>query len=342
MIDVTLSFFVTLALFALVLALRRNKRYLILWGIAIGISILLKSILGFFPLVISIVFLIATKRWEIFYNLWFLVGGVIALGVGCSWYVHQYLFFGSPFLDVHFGWLILDRGFGGTPEPWYAHLSFLRDLLRHYWPWFPVFALGLYQFLRMALQKDENALLLVSWSLITLGVMSLTHQRILWYVMPVFPAAAIICGFVINGWLSETGRLKTIRWIAMTGLGASLVMNLTPLQLSSQREVDIRTIAPLVRHLVPQGATLTAFRYTYHSLNNPLLFYSDHAARPIFQNMSDLREAFNSDEALVCVVKAEDLDSILREIPNTFVVKRTSGACLIANRHFDVSWARTL
>ena len=56
MIDVTLSFFVTLAFVALTFALRRDSRYFLVWGLAIAICVLLKSILGFFPLLITAAF----------------------------------------------------------------------------------------------------------------------------------------------------------------------------------------------------------------------------------------------------------------------------------------------
>jgi 4-amino-4-deoxy-L-arabinose transferase-like glycosyltransferase len=341
MIDVTLSFFVTLALFALVIALKHDERYFILWGLSISVCILLKSVLGFFPPLITAVYLTVTGRWKVFFNKWFLIGSGLAVSIGCSWYVHQYMTFGNTFIDVHFGWLILQRGFKLGPEPWYGHLSYIEDLLRYYWPWVPVFAWSLYRFLRLTIKKDQNALLLMCWVLLYVGIMSLTQSRMLWYVMPIFPAAAIMCGSIIDGWLTEARRLKIARAVLLLGILVALIINLTPIQLSSVRERDIRTIAPYVRHLARHDVKLIGFGYTFHSLNNPLLFYSDHAARPIYDAFEDLTKQFADSQSVACVVGAEHLDSIVARLSNAYVIKRTDGACLIANKQFDVSGVTT-
>jgi 4-amino-4-deoxy-L-arabinose transferase-like glycosyltransferase len=337
MIDVTLTFFVTLALFALVLAIRRDTRCFLLWGLAISVSILLKSILGFFPLLITIVFLLTTGRWSLFLNPWFLIGSVLIVTLGCSWYVHQYLTFGSAFLDLHFKWLIIHRGFQLDPEPWYAHLSYFRDLLRHYWPWVPVFAWSLTQFIPRAFRRDENALILTCWVLLYLGVMSLTQSRILWYVMPIFAATAIMCGQTLHGWLGEQRRVKTARWVFVGGMVAALILNLTPLRVSSVREQDIRTLAPYVKHLAAQGVGLTGFGYTFHALNNPLLFYSDNAARTLYKDYSELAARFTDSTSQMCIVGPGQLDSVLSHAPHAHVLRKTGGAALIATRPFDVA-----
>lgn len=341
MIDITLSLFVTLALFALVLALRRDKRCFVLWGLAISVSVLLKSVLGFFPLLITVVYMLLTGRWKMMLDKWFLIGSGIVLTIGCSWYIHQYLTFGEMFLSVHFGWLIMQRGFQLEPEPWYAHLSYIEDLLRHYWPWVPVFAWSLYRFIRLALKRDDNALLLTCWILLYLSIMSLTQSRMLWYIMPIFPAAAIICGHTVRGWLGEPRSEKAARWIVLVGVVIGMIINLTPIQLSSVRERDIRTIAPYVRHLASQNVRLIAFGYTFHSLNNPLLFYSDNAARPIYMSYDDLAIHFNDTTLLMCVINVDKLDSVLARVPNAYVLRKTEGASLIANRPFDVTNVRT-
>lgn len=341
MIDVTLSFFVMAAMLALVLALRGEKRYYLLWGLSIAVCILLKSVLGFFPLVISVGFLLVTRQWRAMLGKWFLAGLVLALGLGCSWYVHQYLSFGEAFRDIHFGWLILERGFRLEPEPWHAHLSYLEDLLRYYWPWLPVFAWSLYRCVRLALRKDENALLLLCWVVAYVGVMSMTQSRMFWYVMPIFPAAAMMCGETVNGWMTDARAAAMTRAVAVLTVALALVFNFTPLQLSTERERDIRIIAPYVKELAGSGARVVGFRYTYHALNNPLLFYSDHAARPIYERHADLAKQFADSQAVLCVTHAQEMDSVLALIPAAYVLRRTDGACLISNKAFDVSHVRT-
>ncbi|SVD72953.1 uncharacterized protein METZ01_LOCUS425807, partial [marine metagenome] len=56
MLDITLAFFVTAAMYCLVKGLENRKFYL-LYGLMTGCAVLTKSVLGFFPIVIGIIFI---------------------------------------------------------------------------------------------------------------------------------------------------------------------------------------------------------------------------------------------------------------------------------------------
>ena len=120
MFDVTLSFFVTVALISLWLALHKDARYFFLWGICTAVAVLIKSVLGLFPAVISVAFLLATGRWKKLFSPAFLGGCAIIVLVGFSWYRNEAIIFGKSFYNVHFGWLIIERGFQNAPESWYC------------------------------------------------------------------------------------------------------------------------------------------------------------------------------------------------------------------------------
>jgi 4-amino-4-deoxy-L-arabinose transferase-like glycosyltransferase len=331
MIDVALTFFVTLALYAALLAVRRNGRYFLLWGAAVSVCVLMKSVLGFFPPLITVLFLLITGRGRELHGRWFLAGSALVFTLGCSWYYHEYFIFGSDFTRLHFSWLIVQRGFAGNASPWYSHFAYIADIATTYWPWLPVFAWGSYRLWGRARAKDEASILLLIWPTVIIAVMSLMQTRSAWYIMPAYPAAAITCGGVIGGWASQRFTRAAALTTAAAAVIAALVINLVPVNLSSEREKDVRTLAPLVRERARAGARVVGYEFDFHSVNNALLFYSDYPARPVFSDPAGLRSAMEDTTPVLCILYTRNVDGILPNLPGASVLMKTDGLTLLTN-----------
>ncbi len=341
MVDVTLTFFVVSALFCLLLGLRKDKRYFLLWGLCIGLGILVKSVLGIFPLVISGVFIVLASQWKKIANVYFVLGCLLALGVGCSWYLVETEAFGSQFLSAHFGWLIFQRGFQGTPELWYRHLGFLVDLATYYWPWLPLAVLGMVLMFKAKRWKNENVLFILVWFFVILGIMSLMKARVLWYIMPVFPALALISAYALEYSLKEASKEKFTKALMVMGAVVVVLVNALPFPLDKDRERDVRIIAPYVKHFADEGDKVIAFREEYYGLNNALLFYSDHTAEPLYQTVGDVNGIFKSSSLVLCVAHKGDLPEIQKTIGEWYPVKYGEDMILISNRPLDIHDVRT-
>ena len=337
MLDVTLSFFVCLAFFALMASIKKNHRYFLLWGLSIAGCVLIKSVLGFFPLVISIVFLLFTKRWRMLADMYFISGTVIAVALGCSWYLNQYLAFGQEFIRVHFEWLIVQRGLQGHSESLTDHLSYAEDLLQYYQPWLIFLTIGIVQCFGRSLKRDDNALLLLLWVLVIFVTMSLMSTRVLWYIMPIFPASAMIVGNVFGGFLKDRGRILFGKIAVAVGVVTFVVLIATPIQLEADREIDVRTIAPAVKHFADAGAKVVAFRCSYYGLNNALLFYSDHAASPIVHEFGELENELRNSDTILCVMNSSDLDSAMRVSQSIHLLQKTDELALVSNKQLDMN-----
>jgi 4-amino-4-deoxy-L-arabinose transferase-like glycosyltransferase len=339
--DVTLTFFCTLALYALMLSVRKDRRYFLLWGLSIGMALLVKSVLGLFPALISVVFLLATKRWKMFFDPYFVAGSLLVFLVGCSWYVVQYLWFGDQFYDNHFGWVILQRGFNAEPEPWHAHLSYAKDLLIYYWPWLPVFGFAVWKFAGKSRRDSESAVLCLFWAGIVFLTMSAMQTRRLWYIMQMFPAAAMMCGVVMDEFFGEARRATVAKCWAGLAVLAAVVINATPLPLSKEREKDVRILAPYVRHFGTRGCCVIAFRQEYYGFNNTMIFYSDQNTWPVLQTYDELAERFRRPDTALCFIALEELPALrARAIPFA-VTRKVEDYGLISNRTLDISDVKT-
>lgn len=340
MMDVTLSFFVTLALFSLMLALSRSNRFFLLWGISVSICILIKSVLGFFPAFISLLFVVIKQRWDIFKSIYMYIGVLIIALFGCSWYYLEYFLHGRTFLDIHFIWLIYQRGFLTEPQPWYEHFSYVKDLFTYYWPWLPFFIWGLWIAVK-AFRKENAASLLIVWCATMFIVMSAMQARVMWYILPIIPAASILSGNAVSRFLSEHKKILCAKISIGITIIAIIVINATPIRLSQERETDIRVLAPYVKHFSQHGYTTIGYDYDYYSLNNALMFYSDYAAEPIYRDVSSINQAFASADTVLALIDNAVLFSIGPSLSHYEIVRKCEGMSLISNHTLNISGIKT-
>ena len=341
MIDVSLTFFFCVAMLTFYFAIEKNRKYFLLWGIAIAACILAKSILGFFPLVVSVVALLLTKRWKMLFDPYFILGSLIALGLGSIWYIHEFATFGKEFSNIHFGWLIIQRGLYGNAESWSDHLSYFDDLVSYYWPWLPLLALGIAITIKNIRTKNTPEMLLLAWFFIPLLIMSLASTRVLWYIMPIFPAAAIIQGNALNRILSMKWKENILKASLVFGIVLFIIIIVFPVNLEANREQDIRVISPYVKHFASRGAKVIAFRQDYYGLNNALLFYSDYAALPLFQEYQELSKAMNTRDTVLCLISTDVVTELTHALPNISILRATQDLVLISNTHLDISSVKT-
>ena len=209
MVDISLAFFVTAAMFSFYKA-QEDKRFYLLFGLMTALGVLTKSMLGFFPLIIAGVLLIVYGKVKELWNGYFLAGAVLALGLGTSWYWINYLEFGDEFIAIHFGVHLLKRGFTQFTDPLYF-LGYCKDLLKTYWPWLPFFLWGLVLFGRKAFrEKDFDAGFVLAWFAIIFLTMSASKNQTLRYLFMMFPAMALVTSETIAGLLTEKWRLAVV------------------------------------------------------------------------------------------------------------------------------------
>ena len=67
-----------------------------------GCAVLTKSLLGFFPIVIGVVFMFWHGGFKKLFDPGFIIGVALAILVGCSWYVVNWYMFGDLFIATTF------------------------------------------------------------------------------------------------------------------------------------------------------------------------------------------------------------------------------------------------
>ena len=319
MVDIPLAFFVTLAFFAVFKAKDQKPWYLV-FGLAIAGAILTKSVLGLFPLAIVGVFLILSRQWREIINPWFLSGSLIGLLLGFSWHFINWQNHGQGFINAHFGWLIFERSFGGIKDPFYF-LGYAKDFLRNYWPWLPFALVGLAQFGKRGFKdKNETALLLFLWPVLTFLVMSTSKNQTLRYLFMIFPALAIITARTISSWMGTERKNQAL--VIMTGVitATTLFVNATPFPVKvtlTQNSKEVRELAAIINLNTPADQKIGNYRLARSNPRLAMLFYSNRVMEfSIPGNPEKLITAMSSNPAKTWLTSIGEFRKLVGQYPN--------------------------
>jgi 4-amino-4-deoxy-L-arabinose transferase-like glycosyltransferase len=246
MTDVPFTFFFALALLLYLKGLRR-PRLLLGFGLALGAAILLRSFLGLIPLGVVLAHLFVTGRLRLLRSAHFQAGVALAIGLPLIWFLSQYQLFGSRFLAQHFSFtydnLPLTNG-KRAGQAVAGLLEYPRLLLGAYWPWLPLMAIGLVaQAKKMIGRRDATASLLVIWVAATIVPFSFAEFKWLRYLMPAFPAFALLAAFTLDAYLTARRRAWFLRAAYAALLLAMGGMWINPKY--RDRPEEIRRLAPI-------------------------------------------------------------------------------------------------
>jgi len=279
MLDITLAFFVTASMYCLIKGLENRKFYL-LYGLMAGCAVLTKSLLGFFPIVIGIVFMLWHGGFRKIFDPGFIIGVVLALLVGCSWYVVNWHLFGDLFVQRHFKsahMRLFPQDFFSN-NPLYV-FGYLKDMLRNYWPWLPVTLIGIFLFAKRGIkEKNKQAMFLFLWVFIPFVIMSTSRNQTLRYLFMIFPALGIITANTLAGWLKENQKEKVLPWMVGIIMTTVLVVNVTPIQVKvslNYNNAEVRDLAQFVNANTLPNQHINFYKLSRWNPTQALMFYSD-------------------------------------------------------------------
>ncbi len=266
MTDVPFTFFFALALLCYLKGLKQN-RYFIFCGLAISSAILMRSILGVIPLGVILAHLAISGRVSLLRSKYLVAGALVAVGLPLVWFISQYQLHGSKFLALHFSFtfdnLPLTNGKSST-QLVASVFQYPIFLLESYWPWLPLMVVGLaMQARKMFKEWDSTGSLLVIWVLCVIVPFSLVKFKWLRYIMPVFPAFAILSAIPLDRWVAAHRRQFFLKAAYVVLVLVMVGMAFNPKY--RVRPEELRRLAP-----VAEAAT---------SPGQPILLYTERPPR---------------------------------------------------------------
>ncbi|HWP49016.1 MAG TPA: phosphatase PAP2 family protein [Candidatus Limnocylindrales bacterium] len=252
--DMTLCFFITAALYTFFLGHQSSNETKKWWYrscyIFMALATLTKGPIGVvLPLLAVVPFLIATDTWRQTLKEGRIFSGILLfLAVTGPWYILEIAINGWDYINKFFifhnvtRYLAPDRGHKG---PIYFYLGII---LVGFFPWSTFLPHALSRVistrigeLKRSAKIDPLSFLATSWFFTTLLFFTFAKTKLPNYVLPLFPAMAILTGRWWSDYLSE--ELKGVRGIkisrlilGLTSLSLALIFGMTPFILSKLAE----------------------------------------------------------------------------------------------------------
>lgn len=279
-VDATLGFMVTLALFAFLKA-KDNPKWYYLYGLGTAGAILTKSMIGLFPFIIGLVYLVSTRQFREIFNVHLVLSVIFGLLLGSSWYIVNWNYFGEAFVDVHFGWLLFSMYSEGANN-WWNRFDYFKELFENYWPWLPILVAGVWLFgKRAVLQSDRQALFVLIWIGVVFIIMSSASIRQTHYLISMFPAMALVVAKTLGDWLTENRRELLFKVLVGTIMITAFLIGSTgiePKNASSLRQKSewTRDLAAVVNLNTPLDEWIGNFKLRfYEEPQTGINFYGD-------------------------------------------------------------------
>jgi 4-amino-4-deoxy-L-arabinose transferase-like glycosyltransferase len=223
--DLTLTFFITLALFAFqrgVASSPPRRSCLFLFYAAAALATLTKGPLAVLLLgLVTTGFLLTWKERPALRELAPGAGIVIFLTLFLPWFVLIVLKHGHAYLN--YIWSIQQKAAAG--EARYAWHFYLRHFFWDFLPWSPLVAAGLGIFWRHRRDLTAEKRFPVPWLIVIIVFFSLVSLKAIRYLLPLTPAFALLAGWFLDRAtrLSGTFERKALRLVGWITAGFGLL-----------------------------------------------------------------------------------------------------------------------
>jgi 4-amino-4-deoxy-L-arabinose transferase-like glycosyltransferase len=262
-LDMGVSFFLSLAIFGFVLAqrddapARENRNAMLLAWSALGLAVLSKGLIGLvLPGAALVLYTLWQRDWALWRRLHLGKGLALLLAITAPWFVAVSLanpeFFHFFFIHEHFE-RFMTKAHGRYQPMWY----FLPILAVGFLPWTLALVSGMAgPFRREGAARFRPDRFLLVWIAVVFGFFSVSSSKLVAYILPLFPAAALLAGRAL-----AEARCRTLRWHAAALLPLALAwigVAVTQVPNMASPEVPLALFNAYVPWLVTAGAALAA------------------------------------------------------------------------------------
>jgi 4-amino-4-deoxy-L-arabinose transferase-like glycosyltransferase len=256
--DAPLAFFFLLAAWGVARGLAGKRRAYVVAGAAAGLAVSVKGVAGAVPLAAALLAIVAARAWRELRSGWLWLGVLTAVALPLPWmlylvatdpqgYWHGYL--AGRWLEV------LREGSAMPPQDAGVYV---RALALNYWPWIPVVLVALARAARDVVRRAPHPALPYAVSaLCTLFAISALRTKYDHYLLPVFPAFAVLCGAELVRWIRGAWRRRVVAGCAVLAIAAIGAFLALPVRMHhSALGEAFRAVGPEISDRLPPGERL--------------------------------------------------------------------------------------
>ncbi len=317
MTDVPFTFFFLAAVCAWVLA-EDHPGWLLVAGAFAACAQLTRAMAGFsIPLLFALDLIVHRRRppWRYLFG-----AALIAFLPPTAWYAQWIYRYGTDFFlrsSVYFN----QEVYGSLSPSWRRYtgaIEYIWMIAKSYWPWLPAMIAGMVVVIR---KKDRKLRFLILWVAVVYVLCAITKSRVLRYMLPAYPAFAILSAIGLLWMLPERYVRNGLR--VLTPLLAIVVIGIAirpPLNLHA---IDTKSIAR-----ASTGATAPGERITFYDDGAPrfdemneMLWYGDRYFAPVWE-AGQLPQALRNPQTRVFIMDVNTFNAQVEgRLPNQIIAQ---------------------
>ena len=210
-----------------------ERRYrdagIFLFFVFMGLAVLTKGLLGVcFPFTVVLSFLMSQKELKFFKTPAAVWGTAVFLAIAVPWHFLMYKWYGSTFIQEYWFNVHVRRLFVAEHprnDTWYFYLLVMFAGMMPFSLLWPALLKSITQTVKKGGGDSAKLTLLISWILSTYGFVQVAHSKLASYILPVFPAIAILMGYYLNRSLELFERnAVTPKAIVFSGYGMAVFL----------------------------------------------------------------------------------------------------------------------
>jgi len=207
-IDMTLTFFLTMGLFSYYLGIRSSRRWLLLFYASMALAVLAKGLIGVvLPGIIIFLWICWRREWGLIFQSLSLPGILLFLGITLPWFAEVWR------RNPEFGWFFF------VHEHFFRYTTTVHSRHEPWWFFIPILFAGTLPWTGGVLggfgvnfrerfphaQKDGLFSYLLLWFGVIFLFFSLSGSKLIPYILPVFPPLALFGALGMGQMLGEKG-----------------------------------------------------------------------------------------------------------------------------------------
>ncbi len=323
MTDVPFTFFFLAAVCSWVLS-EDNPRWLLAAGAFAGLAQLTRALMGVsIPLLFAVDMLVNRRRRPLGY---LIAGLALAFVPPIAWYAQWIYRYGEEFFVRHS--MYMNQEVTGELSPaWRRYtgaFEYIWMVAKSYWPWLPAMVAGMVVVIR---KRDPKLRLLIAWVAVIYVLCAITKSRVLRYMLPAYPAFAILAAIGMLWLIPERHLRNALRVLTPVLAVVVLVVAIRPPVIWHATET--RPIALASTRATAPGELITFYDDGAPRFDemNQLLWYGDRYFVAVLEP-GKLPEALRNPQTRLFIVDANAYQSEVDDrVPNDIVARAGHLVC---------------
>lgn len=197
--DVMLTLFTYLALYTYLRLNTENKQWWYLVWPSCALAVMVKGAGGIIAPAAIILALVFDKRFSAaIRSSHFWQGVLLAFLIIAPWHILMYVWYGRPFIDEYLFYHVIARSTRTLEGHASSYFYYIGTLVDGFFPWCLLVPFAVISIIRRNLKDQSRSWILLLLCALVFGLYTVIPTRRPWYIVPLYPALAILIAIFIS------------------------------------------------------------------------------------------------------------------------------------------------